>query len=380
MLNDTNVAFRLNRMGVRACRWVSQRLAPWIMILSLIGLPACDGAAPSATAAPATQPPASELIFYNWADYMPQSVLDDFTAETGIPVTYLTYDSMEEAAIQVAAGLPCDVAVLEYDVIPPLVAANALAEIDFRNVPNFRNISGDFRDLTFDPGNKHTVPFGYGTTGIVVRHDLVDAPITRWADLWDPRYAGKVAARPLFTELIGVAVKSLGRPLNTEDPQDLEAALQRLRDLQPILVDDETGNAIPTLLSGEAVLMVGWGKDALESRRQNRAIDYVLPAEGTLLWGDAFVIPARSPNQRAAERFVDFLLRPDIGARIINANQYATANAAAYPLVDPAILHDAIIFPPAEVFDKANWYQPLSAAGKQRYADLWKRFMADRPR
>ena len=269
---------------------------------------------------------------------------------------------------------------LEHNAIQPLVAEGLLADIDYRNVPNFKNISSDFRDLGFDPGNEHSIPYDYGTTGLLVRSDLVSPPITRWADLWEPRLAGKIATRAQSFELIGVALKSLGYPLNSEDSQQLEAALQRLLDLKPVIVDDETNKAIPTLLSGEAVIMVGWPRDALEARRQNEAIAYVLPEEGTLLWSDAFVIPASSPHKSTAELFLNFLLRPEIGAQIVNENLYTTANRAAYPFIKPEILNDPIIFPPADTIQKADWYLPLSPEGEKRYADIWQRFLDARSR
>jgi spermidine/putrescine transport system substrate-binding protein len=355
-------------------------LALWI-ILIVGGLVGCTGRATPVVPTPTAPPLAEELIFYNWDEYMPQSVLEAFTAEYGVKVTYLTYDSMEEAATQLRAGQHYDVMVLDHDLIAPLVAESKLAEIDYRNVPNFRNISNNFRDLAFDPGNKHSIPYSYGTTGLVVRDDLVAAPVTGWADLWDPRFAGKIAVRAQPTELISVALKALGYPLNSEDPQHLEAALQHLLDLKPSItfVDDDTTKAIPALLSGEVLIMVGWGDDALQARQANDAITYVLPTEGTMLWSDAFVIPANSPHKATAELFLNFLLRPEIGAQIINGIGYATANEVAYPFVQPEIRNNPIVFPPAETIKKADWYLPMSPAGEKLYADIWQRFLAGRP-
>lgn len=323
---------------------------------------------------------ADELIFYNWADYIPQSVLDAFTAEYGVKVTTLTYESGEEAVAQLRAGQRFDMVVMEHDLIPSLVADGLLAKIDYRNVPNFKNISANFRDLTFDPGNTHSIPYNYGSTGLIVRSDLVKAPITRWADLWDPRYAGKIAVRSNI-ELIYMALVSLGYPLNSEVPQELEAALQHLLDLKPSLnfVDVETEKAIPTLLSGEAVIMMGWPEDGARARQENEAITYVLPEDGTIFWGDAFVIPTDSPNKYTAELFLNFLLRPEVSAQIVNEIHNASANEAAYPLVNPEIFNNPIIFPPAETIQKAEWYMPLNPAGEKLYADLWKRFLAEKP-
>lgn len=349
----------------------AQKHSCFILIIILL----LTGCAP----APVQDQLADELIFYNWADYMPQSVLDAFTKEYGVKVTYLTYDSQEEAMSQLRAGVLYNVVLLEYDSIPPLTAEGLFAEIDYRAIPNFKNISLNFRDLAFDPGNARSIPYGYGTTGLVVRTDLVKTPITRWADLWNPRYAGKIAVRRQPAEFIGVALKSLGYPLNSEDPQQLEAALRHMLDLKPIMLDDETDNAIPILLNGKAAIMVGWADDARQAKEENDAIAYVLPKEGVLLWGDAFVIPTGSSRKSTAEVFLNFLLRPDIGAQIVNEIHYANVNEAAYPLIAPKIFNDPVIFPPDEIVKKADWYAPLSPAGEKLYADIWARFLAEQP-
>lgn len=344
-----------------------------ILLLLVLGLLVAGCAVPL----PGSKPAVDELVFYNWEGYLPQPVMDAFTAEYGIRVKYETFGSMEEAITQLRTGRVYDVVVLENGNIKKLAAEGMLAEINYHNVPNFKNISPDFRDLAFDPGNLHSIPFDYGTTGLIVRSDLVDAPVTRWADLWDPRFAGHIAARPLAYELIGLSLKSLGHPLNSEDPQELEAALNHLLELKPALklLDDPTSDAIQILLGGEAVIMVGWGNDALQARRENPAVTYVLPEEGTLLWGQSFVVPASSPRKEAAELFLNFLLRPEISAQITNQNRYATANQAAYPFIEPGIFDDPIVFPPADMIKKSDWYLPLSPAGEKLYDGIWERFM-----
>jgi spermidine/putrescine transport system substrate-binding protein len=331
--------------------------------------------------APTETPLAQELILYNWADYMPQTVLDAFTAEYGVKVTYITYETMDEAIQNIKSGMTYDVAVVEHDLIPDLAASGLLAGLDHRNIPNFKNISADFRDLTFDPGDNHSVSYSWGTTGLLVRTDLVKSPITRWADLWDKSYPGKIAVRPEPVELINLALKSLGYSLNSENPEELEAAYQCLLTLKPSLlfVPSDDTDAVDVLLSGQAVILLGWPGDALYAQEQSQAIQYVLPDEGTMLWGDRFVISAESPNKYTAEVFLNFLLRPEIGAQIVNENHYAIANEAAYSLINPEIFKNPIIFPPAEVIQKADWYLPLSPAGEKLYAEIWERFLAGQP-
>jgi len=343
--------------------------------LALGVLMACAGPTPTPTATP--PPLAKELVLYNWPEYMPQAVLDAFAAEYGVQVTYLTYDSQEEAIEKIKAGLVYDVAVIENDLLQSLTTEGLLAEIDHRQIPNFRNVMADFRDLTFDPGNRHSIPYSWGTTGLLVRSDLVESPVTRWADLWESRYAGKIAVRAQPTELISIALKSSGYPLNSEEPQALDAALQRLLDLKSsvVFVDVEVEKAVGPLMSGAVVIMVGWPGDAQYARGQNDAIRYVLPAEGSMLWGDSFVISTNSPRKATAELFLNFVLRPDIGGQIVNETLYAVANEAAHPFIKPEIANDVVIYPPKEIIQKANWYLPLSPAGQKLYDDIWERFI-----
>jgi spermidine/putrescine transport system substrate-binding protein len=323
-------------------------------------------------------PPAAELIYRDWEGVMPQSVLDAFTAEFGIPVTYIPYEAQEDAVAEMRAGQVYDVVVLENQLIPPLVADGLLAEIDYRHVPNFKNISANFRDLVYDPQNAHSVPYSWGTTGLVVRTDLVEEPITGWGALWNPHYAGKITGWTLSRYMIGLTLKSLGYSLNTEDPTSLEVAEKRLLALRPhiTLLEWEPAVSVPYLTSGEAVIAVGQADDVLIGQEQNPAIQYILPVEGAILWGDNWTIPTDSPHKEAAEQFINFLLRPEISAQIINETYYWLPNDAALDLVDPAIRDNPAIFPPAEDLRNAEILLPLSPEGEALYEQVWAHFLA----
>jgi spermidine/putrescine transport system substrate-binding protein len=342
-------------------------------------LSACGDTQPPAT--PAPPPLAKELVFYDWVDDLPQSVLGAFTKEYGVKVNYVTFESQEEAVENIRSGKIYDVAVLESDQIPRVAAAGQLAEIDFRQIPNFKNVSANFRDLATDPGNRHTVPYHYGTTGLLVRTDLIGNAVTRWADLWDPRYAGKVALRAQPRELVALTLLSMGYSLNSENPLELDAALERLLELKKaaFFVEVEAASAVPRLLSGEAVILHGWAEDHQVAHAENPAVTYVLPEEGTAFWGDNFVIPASSPHPYTAEVFINFLLRPEISAQIVNEKKYATANEVAHPLIKPEIRDDPVIFPPVEMLRRAYFYTPLSPEGETLYRLVWERFLAGDP-
>ncbi len=347
------------------------------LLLVLTGLGACD---PSGS--PAEPPPAldKELVFYDWVDDMPQAVLDDFTRTYGIAVRYVTYESSEEAYANLRAGQVYDVMVIESRMAPALEREGLLAELNHENLNNFKNIGANFRDLAYDPGNRHSIPFNWGTLGLVVRTDLVTAPVTRWSDLWDRRYHGRVGFWwDTPREMIAITLKSLGYSGNSEEPAELEAALKHLLALKPHMVKLEDLDPListSAMSSGQTVLSIAWAGDALEGRKQNPAIHFVLPKDGALLWGDNFVIPANSPRKAAAELLINFLLRPDISARITNQNRYATTNEAALPLIDPAVRNDPVVFPSNKDMENAELVLPLSPDGDRRYAELWERFMA----
>jgi spermidine/putrescine transport system substrate-binding protein len=346
-----------------------------LVILMVSLLTACAAAASPATTSP--EPVAAELVYYDWDDSIMAPILADFTKEYGIKVTLQFYSSQEEAVASIKTGRVYDVVLLENQFVPSLSREGLLAEIDRSHIPNFKNISPNFLDLAYDPGNKHTIPDSWGTTGLVVRSDLVDEPITRWADLWDPRYAHKVAGWAVPRYMMSVVLKSLGYSVNSENPAELEAALARLVELKPnmILLDKEPSSA-PLLVEGKAVMAVGWSADVQFGREQNEAIEYVLPAEGAILWGDNFVIPANSPHQDEAELLLNFILRPEISGRIVNESYFPLVNDAALPFINPEILNDPIIYPPKEALKNAEIMLPLSPAGEKLYADIWDRFMA----
>ncbi|MEW5868808.1 MAG: spermidine/putrescine ABC transporter substrate-binding protein [Chloroflexota bacterium] len=344
------------------------------LILSLFV--ACTAPTPIPTPSPTTG--TTQLVMRNWEGDISQSILDVFEDQTGIRVLYKPYESQEATIDEIRSGEIYDVVVLENQLIPALVADGMLAEIDYTNVPNFKNLSANFRDLAYDPRNAHSVPYSWGTTGLVVRTDLTPEPVTRWADLWNPEYAGKVMAWTLSRYVIGATLKSLGYSLNSEDPEELEAARQKLLELRPnvTLVDWESAVSAPFLASGEIYIAMGQADDVIEGKKQNPAIEYILPQEGGILWGDNFTIPANSPNKAAAEKLINYLLSAEVAAQIINDTFYWLPNDAALPLVDPEIRENPAIFPSSGVLANAEILLPINPEAETLYSSIWESFLS----
>lgn len=338
----------------------------------------CQPSAPPPATAP--QPLARELVLYDWEGDIPAAVLDQFQREYGVKVRYEVYESQEDAMANIRAGRVYDVFVLESRFLPEMTRDRLLAELDYRNIPNHKNLAPNFRDLVSDPGNRHNVPFNWGLTGLVVRTDLARRPVTSWADLWDPRYRGKVGLwMGIHRDVIALTLKSLGFSANSESPAELEAALGRLLELKPhalALEDFDPDTSAQALADGKVAVSMGYAKDYRVGREKNKAVAFVVPKEGALLWNDSLVIPASSPNRHTGEVFLNYLLRPDISAKITNEKGYPSANEAAVPFVEPSIRNDPVLYPPQEVLKGAEVILPLHPEGVRRYEDLWRRFEA----
>lgn len=358
---------------IMAGKWLSGTLA-----LTLAGLAGGCGASPGAGDGAATAD--QQLVFLSWADDLPLSVIEAFEAEFGVDVVYETYESTEEAVESLRAGRVYDVAVIDGPYIPGLVAADLLAEIDYRNVPNFRHVSANFRDLAFDPGNRYSVTYNWGLAGLIVRNDLVGRPVTAWRDLWAPDLSGRVLVWEDKDILIGITLQSLGYSINTDSAVELDAALRELLRLRGHAISSGYSPevAMQALESGSAVLMYGWSADALRAREEGMDVGFVLPEEGSIQWIDNFVIPASSPRKALAEAFMDFMLRPEISALVVNEQYYPTANESAYPFIDPEILADPLVFPPLAKIANAEVHAPAGASVRALHEQIWGAYlMAD---
>ncbi len=353
-------------------------LARFVILISLfLGLAACNGPLPGLYSPTPTSKPVEPLILYDWGDYLPKPILETFTERTGIPIENVSYQDYQDAAVSIQQGELYDVVILAPDQVRSLSRDSHLARLDTKAIPNLQNISPDFRNMSYDPGNVYSVPLFWGTSGLLYRTDLVQEPVTHWADLWDSQYAGKVAIWPMADTMLPIALKALGYSANEEDPAALGAALQHLLVLKPnaiIIANDET-TIIPVLESGRAVVAVGWALDALTAQANNQPIEYVLPEEGSILWSEQLVIPITSPHKEAAENFINFLLSAEIGAQLPELIGYAVPNEAAKAVIAADLLQNPIIFPPVGSLKNAEMLLPHSPAGKQAFDSAWQRFL-----
>lgn len=353
-------------------------------ILVLLMIMGCVVALLSGCARGAGKPElAKELHVYNWSEYIDPQIYTDFEKEFGVHVVEDTFASNEELLAKLQAGAT------GYDVIVPsdymveiMIEQGLLMELNRDNVPNITNIDPKFANPPYDPGMVHCVPYQWGTTGIGYNADEFDEPPDSWAYLFDPtvasEYAGQFTMLNDSRESMGAALKYLGFSLNSTD----EAQLTQARDLliqQKKWVYAYDSEQFEDLLSAnETVLAHGWSGDFFMAAVEDERLWYAIPQEGGTIWADNLCIPKTASSQYTAEVFINYLLRPEVGAAISNFTWYASPNAAATEFIDAEILEEPAIYPPPEVMDKLEWIEDVGEA-TPLYERMWTEVKAAGP-
>jgi spermidine/putrescine transport system substrate-binding protein len=321
-----------------------------------------------------------ELRFFNWSDYLPPAVLESFTRETGIQVHYATYDSNEAmyAKVKLLDGGGYDLVVPSTYMVDRMRKQGLLRPLDRSQLPHFGNLDPHHLDLPFDPGNRYSVPYLWGTTGIAVDAGRIDpAGLHAWADLWQPRFHRALVLPNDMREVFHMAMLVLGLPVNSTDPAHIEAAYRKLRELMPNVRLFSSDAPQVLFITGEVDAGMIWNGVACLAAREAPAIRFVQPAEGPLLWMDNLAILKNAANPDEAHTLIDYLLQPEVARLISESVGYATPNAAAVALLPPGIRNNPVIYPPASVIGRGEYQVDLGEAIRL-YTEYWERLKAGR--
>lgn len=322
------------------------------------------------------QQESTELNLYAWSEYIPQDLLDGFEAETGIKVNYDTYSSNEELIAKLQAGASGYDVIIPSDYTVAILANQGLLEpLDLSQIPNFANVVDEFKNPYFDPGNKFSIPYQWGTVGLVFDRDKVPNPPTRWSDLWDPTYQDRVVLLDDSREVLGMVLVSLGYDKNSTDPAQLEEAKVRMQELMPNVRLFDSDSPKTALLSGEVWLGQTWNGEGAIAHSENPSIDYICPDEGCGIWIDNMSIPKGAPHIDAAHKFINYVLKPEASLLITAEFPYSNPNRAALDLLkeqDPdaydAYMNFTATNPSLEDIQKAHPVKDLGEA-----TSLWDR-------
>lgn len=317
-----------------------------------------------------------QVIVYNWGDYIDPDVITMFEKETGINVVYEEFETNEIMYPKVQSGA------ISYDVVCPsdymiqrMIENDLLAEIDFDNIPNIKYIDDVYMDFSaqFDAGNKYSVPYLWGTVGILYNKKMVDGPVDSWGILWDEKYKDSILMQDSVKDAFAVALKYLGCSLNSTDLDELEAAKDLLIRQKPLVQAYVVDQVRDKMIGNEAALGVIYSGEALFCQQENPDLEYVIPKEGSNLWIDSWVIPKNAENKEYAEEFINFLCRPDIAKMNFEYITYSIPNSAGRSLIENDWMRNsAIAFPDITKLDNCETFHFLGDEKEALYNKLWR--------
>jgi len=342
-------------------------------------------------------PKPQTLRIYNWSDYIDPALIKQFETETGIKVTYDTFDSNEMLETKVLTGnTGYDLVAPSNHALPRYITAKAIQPLDFSKLPNRKNLWPDLmqRMEPFDPGGKYSIPYMWGTMGIgynkaEVAKRLPGVNVDSWAVVFKPENLAKLKDCGVYfldasEDMYAVTLNYLGKDPNSKTVADYEAATDLLLKLRPYITKFHSSEYINALANGDACVVVGYSGDILqaatraEEAKNGVEVAYAIPKEGSQVWFDTFTIPADAPNKEAAYRFLDFMMRPEVIAKASNYTSYANANSAATPLVSEELRDDPNVYPTPEVFSRLFVTTTKDQGLVREVNRLWTKVMSGR--
>lgn len=316
------------------------------------------------------------VTIYNWGEYIDPELIAQFEEESGYRVVYETFDSNEAMMTKIEqGGTSYDIAVPSEYAIEKMKENNLLLPIDHSKIPNLKNIDPYFLDLSFDPKNEFSIPYFWGTVGIVYNPSLLDGQtFESWEALWDPSLKGEILLVDGAREVIGMGLNSLGYSLNSTNENELQEATDKLKKLTPnvkAIIGDEVTQL---MVNEEAAVALTWSGQAADMMWENEELDYAVPQEGSNLWFDNMVIPKTAANVEGAHAFINFMLDAEISAQNADYVGYSTPNDAAVSLMDEEVTSDERFYPPEEQRDNLEVYNNLGLELLGKYNELFLEF------
>lgn len=293
------------------------------------------------------------LYVYNWGDYIDEDVIGKFEKEYDVRVVYDTFSTNEDMYVKITSGGS------KYDVLFPsdymikrMIDEGLLEKINSDNVPNEKYIDSRFKNLEHDPNNEYSIPYMWGTLGILYNKKMVTDPVESWDILWNPKYRKQILMVDSQRDAIGIALQKLGYSLNSVNPTELEAAKQELIKQKEMVLAYVIDEAKDKMIAGEAALAVVWSGDAVYAMRENPDLDYAVPKKGGNLWFDGMVIPKTTQNKELAELFINFMNEPEIALANAEYTGYSTPHLEARKMLPLELAGNKAAYPDDE--DIAN--------------------------
>lgn len=349
-------------------------------------LTGCQKASETTASTAASAPTASQgskvVNVYNWTEYISDQVLKDFTAETGIDVIYSTFDSNEAmyAKLKLMNGSgEYDVAFPGTDFVDKMRKEGMLEPLDHAKLTNFGHLGKTFINAAFDPKNKFSIPYLWGSSGIAVNtRRIAKASLSSWNDLWQPQYEGRVMLMNDIRDVFTMSLLTLGYDGSTKNPEAIKQAYEKLTKLMPNVRTFNSDAPRMPFMEGETYLGLAWNGEVIMAQDQGMPeLDFVYPKEGAIMWMDNMVIPKNAKNNDNAHKFIDFILRPKYAAMISEEIGYGSPNEAAKKEMPPELANNPIVYPPADLLKHAMFREDVGDEIMALYQQYWDRLKVD---
>ncbi len=320
------------------------------------------------------------LTVFNYSEYLDPKMIAQFTKETGIEIRYEECTTPEELYTKYTSGaISYDLLCTSDYMIKRLIEEGQAQPIDVSSMENYSNLDPKFATLSesFDPGNKYTVPYFWGTVGILYNTRLVKEPVDSWDVLFNGDYSGQVIMQDSMRDSFMVALKYLGYSLNTKDEAQIKEAAELLKkqksDVASYLVDE----ARDEVVAENAVMAVVYSGEAYLGNEFNPDLSYVVPKEGSNLWIDSWMVTKNCKNMEAAQKFLDYLCRPDVAYANFEYIYYSTPNKAVVDMMDEELRSNDAIVPKDDSIKGCEVYEALDADTTEIYNELWKEIKSE---
>ena len=316
---------------------------------------------------------------YNWGQYISDGsdgsidVNAEFTARTGIKVNYMTYDSNESLYTKLkTGGSTYDIIIPSDYMIARLISEGMLEKLDIDKIPNYKYVDGAYKNTAYDPDNAYSVPYTWGTVGVIYNSKYVDkADIGSWNLLWNSKYSGKILMFDNPRDAFAIAEEYLGLDVNTENADDLRAAAYKLIEQKPLVQSYVMDQIYDKMEREEAWIAPYYAGDYLQMAAENPDLKFYLPKEGFNLFIDAICIPKGCQNKEAAEEYINFLCDPEISGGNLDYLGYSTPIPEAKQYMDPETAKSPVAYPSADVLANGASYMNLSSLTSQKMDSLW---------
>ncbi len=308
---------------------------------------------------------------FNWGEYIDMDTVKAFEEESGYKVNYSVFSTNEEMYPKV------ENAAEQYDVLIPsdytiqrLIEEDLLYEIDFDNVPNYKNVDPVLKNTSFDPENKYSVPYTWGTVGILYNKTMVDDVVESWDIMFDEKYSGKILMYDSERDSFMVALKRLGYSMNTKNMDEINEAKEMLISQKPLVLAYVIDEIMDKMISGEAALALAWSGESMSTIRENPDLAFVVPKEGSNIWIDSMVIPKTAQNKEGAEAFINFMLEDEMSKKNMLKTGYTSSNINVKKMIDEDWASNIAAYPPKEVTDRCVFFE-YSPDTIQTMSDAW---------